>query len=258
MSTQMKQAKAPASGFVIEVGSGIRRPGAKALALVLMAPLCACGVNRTLPPPIVTSDYHDRHPVVLADAPHMIDVFPPAMGRRLDSETAGRIRDFVSRYHRFGHGQVTVLAPVGGPSAEAARVGVGEVRRALATAGARGNIFVGTYPVSDPSLAAPIRMSFQSIKAKVAGRCGEWPADLASGSSMEGWENKTYWNFGCASQSTLSAQVADPRDLVTPRGESASDVEMRMRAIGRVRRGEDPITDWHTKATSISKVGGSQ
>jgi pilus assembly protein CpaD len=115
---------------------------------------------------------------------------------------------------------------------------------------------MGSYPLVDDKLAAPIRLSFQALKAKVANRCGEWPQDLASGSSVNGWQNETYWNFGCANQATLSAQVADPRDLANPRGETASYVEMRMRAITKLRMGEDPSTNWRMKPSSISSVGG--
>jgi pilus assembly protein CpaD len=229
-----------------------RRSGAAVLCAAMMFPLAACGVNRTIPPPVAAYDYRDRHPVLLADAPTTIDVYPSA---RLDSATVGRIREFVERYHRLGHGQITILAPTGGSASS--RAGVEQVRRILAASGANGSLYVGTYPVSDRGLAAPVRLSFQGIKAKVADRCGEWPADLASGTSLQGWENTSYWNFGCANQATLAAQVADPRDLAAPRAATASDIEMRMRAIGNVRKGADPATKWTQKAPSISAIGGN-
>ena len=235
----------------------LRRPGARALALALILPLGACGVNRSLPPPDIAHDYRDRHPVVLADTDHTVDVFPPAVGGKIDVATTARVRDFVARYRRVGHGQITLLAPMGGPDGATSRLGIAEVRRALAANGVSGSVYVGTYPVTDPSLAAPIRLSFRGIKAKTATRCGDWPTDLASGSSLEGWQNQTYWNFGCANQTTLAAQVADPRDLVSPRGETASDIEMRMRGINKVRQGADPTTQWQTKQSNISSVGGN-
>lgn len=231
--------------------------GGKVLALLLLAPLGACStVNKVLPPPVTPHDYHDRHPVILAEAPHVVDLFPNPTNGRIDYTSEGRIREFVARYRELGHGQVTMLTPVGGGNERIGALGASAVRRALASAGVRGNIFVGTYPVTDPRLAAPIRLSFTSIKAKTGDRCGQWPQDLASGSSLAGWENQSYWNFGCASQATLSAQVADPRDLAAPRGMTPADVEMRMRGINRVRRGEDPTTIWQLKASSISTVGG--
>lgn len=232
------------------------RPVSLAVSMALLFPLSACGVNRVLPPPAVAYDYHDRHPIVIADAPVSIDIFPGHGGEQLDSTTVARIREFVNDYRRFGHGQITLLSPKSGPNVARARAGAAHVRRLLASAGLGASVYSGTYPVGDPSLAAPLRLSFVGIKAKVAGRCGEWPEDLASGSSMEGWKNTTYWNFGCANQATLAAQIGDPRDLVAPRAEDPGDIEMRMRSIVKVRNGEDPSTQWAQKAGSISSVGG--
>jgi pilus assembly protein CpaD len=229
---------------------------ARVLAIILTAPLGACGVQRALPPPATPYDYHDRHPVVLSDAPQVLDIFPSAFRGRVDPETQNRIREFVGRYKEFGHGHVTILTPSGSAAAAATASEINAVRRALASAGLGGSVMMGTYPVTDPKLAAPIRLSFQSLKAKVAGRCGQWPRDLASGSTVDGWQNESYWNFGCASQSTLSAQVADPRDLANPRGETPSDIELRMRNINKMRRGDDPSTNWRLKPTDISSVGG--
>ena len=81
-------------------------------------------------------------------------------------------------------------------------------------------------------------------------RCGRWPDDLASGSSLEGWKNEPYANFGCATQSTLAAQVDDPRDLVQARALGPSDVAMRTardrgtsaRARIRARTGRPDLT----------------
>lgn len=230
-----------------------RRPALRLAAMLLLAPLGACGVNKVVGVPEVAYDYRDRHPIVLAEAPYQIDLFPT--GGRLDRETSLRLRDFVARYRKFGRGQIALLAPRR-QGAGAARE-VDEVRRALAAYGAGPSIYVGSYPVADPSLAAPIRLSFNGLKAKVAGPCGEWPDDLASGNLLEGWQNKTFYNFGCATQATLSAQIADPRDIANPRGETPQDIETRMRAIGRVRLGVDPSTAWTTKHASISSVGGN-
>jgi pilus assembly protein CpaD len=130
---------------------------------------------------------------------------------------------------------------------------IAEVRRALLNAGLRGKIFVGSYVPPDRSLAAPIRLSFVGLKALVTTPCGQWPDDLASGSSLEGWKNESYANFGCATQSMLAAQVADPRDFVTARALDPSDVAMRTRAIEAVRNGEDPGTQW--KDTKLNPIG---
>ena len=82
-----------------------------------------------------------------------------------------------------------------------------------------------------------------------------WPEDLASGASVEGWKNEPYSNFGCATQSTIAAQVDDPRDLVQPRALGPSDVAMRTRAIEDVRNGQDPSTRLE-ETPCLTPIGG--
>ena len=47
----------------------------------------------------------------------------------------------------------------------------------------------------------PIRLTYATLVAKT-GPCGRWPDDMTDTS-----ENKNYFNFGCASQQNLAAQV---------------------------------------------------
>ena len=227
-----------------------------ALLLVLVAPLTACGLNKVYAPADPGFDYRDRHPVVLAEAPTSVELLPQAMGSALDSEMRRRLLTFVAQYRRFGHGMITMLAPSGSSDPKGARRSVELIRAYLERDGLGATIYVGSYPVRDAALAAPIRISFTGVKAEVAGPCGEWPDDLASGASLDGWQNRAFWNFGCANQATLSAQLADPRDLLGPRGETPQDIETRMRAINKVRAGADPSTGWATKSGAISGVGG--
>jgi pilus assembly protein CpaD len=198
------------------------------------------------------ADYHVRHPIVLAQAPTAVDVFP--VGGGIDSLSVAKIRAFAERYRELGSGQITILAPSG--RYEGRSYVVNEIRRTLYASGVRGYVSVGSYPVADPTLAAPVRLVFQGLIAKVPSRCGQWPSDLASGSSIEGWKNTSYENFGCATQSALASQVDDPRDLAESRASSPPDEEMRLRAIDNVRRGQDPGTDWKTQTTTIGSIGG--
>ena len=227
-----------------------------AMLLVLVAPLTACGLNKVYAPADPGFDYRDRHPVVLADALTSVELLPQTMGGGLDSETRRRLLAFVAQYRRFGHGMITMLEPSGGSDSKSARRSVELIRAYLERERLGATIYVGAYPLRDPALAAPIRLSFTGVKAEVAGPCGEWPDDLASGASLDGWQNRAFWNFGCANQATLSAQLADPRDLLGPRGETPQDIETRMRAINKVRAGADPSTGWATKSGAISGVGG--
>ena len=213
--------------------------------------LSACVSDYASNDSIPTGDYHERHPIVLAQAPTTVDVFP--VGGGIDSLSIAKIRAFAERYRELGTGQITILAPSsrrdGGGNA------VNEIRRTLYSSGVRGYVSVGSYPVADPTLASPIRLVFVGLQAKVPSRCGEWPSDLASGGTIEGWKNTSYENFGCATQSAMAAQVDDPRDLTGARASSPPDEEMRLRAIAAVRKGTDPGTDWKTQTTTIGTVG---
>lgn len=227
------------------------------MAFGLLAPLCGCGnTDRIVPVSTTPDDYHVRHPIVIAEAKTSLDVFPSLGQGRLDTHTAKQIYAFAEQYRDGGHGPVLVMLPRGGRGGDEHRL-LNEIRRVLSAGGARSGVEVASYPVSDPGLASPIRLSYGGTRAKVADQCGQWPSDLGSGSSIDGWENKTYWNFGCATQQMIAAQTSDPRDLVTPRGEEQSDVLMRQRGIEGVRKGIDPATQWTVKNSSIGSVGGS-
>jgi pilus assembly protein CpaD len=83
-----------------------------------------------------------------------------------------------------------------------------------------------TYDASVTGDAAPIRLSYVAITAQTA-PCGAWPEDLA----LNTLENRNYYNFGCATQSNLAAQIANPTDLVGPRQMSPIDAEQRGQVI---------------------------
>lgn len=229
----------------------------KAVALAAaFAALAACGkVDRLATvSSAVPFDYRERHPIVLTNKIYKIKVYSSLSGiSRADRE---RVADLAKRYKRNGRGPVVVEYPLGRASRASQRA-VRQIRAILAKNGARGRMRVGGYEVIDSELAQPIRVSFVGLGAKVANPCGEWPDDLASASSLNGWNNKPYWNQGCAYQSMLAAQTSDPRDLAGPRGEAPPDVSMRMRAIDNVRKGEDPGTNWKVKNTTISTAGGN-
>jgi pilus assembly protein CpaD len=226
---------------------------AQVLSLGFAAASACClsgcgGVDYASSAPAFPGDFQERHPIVVASAPTSLDIYP--VGGALDRRSVANIRAFVERYRHFGSGIVTILAPAGTQRNSKA---VHAVRSALADAGLTGKVAVGTYALLITGPAAPIRLSFAGLKAVVPTACGQWPEDLASGSSLEGWKNEPYSNFGCATQSMIAAQVDDPRDFVQARALDPSDVAMRTRAIEDVRNGEDPGTQW--KDTVLIPIG---
>lgn len=218
----------------------LRLAAGAALALGLGA--CA-KQDRMTTGSVIPNDARARHPIVLAQTPDTLDIFL-AGDKTLDRRQQEDVKDFAKRYRDAGAGSIQILLPRGGAESGRAATAVGAIRQALAAGGLRGSAIVGSYDVADPSLAAPVRLAFMSMQARVATRCGEWPDDLGAAASSAGWDNRPYYNLGCASQQNLAAQIADPRDLVRPRTLDPADVQMRTRAIGFVRRGADPTTTW--------------
>jgi pilus assembly protein CpaD len=237
--------------------SAALRPALGIVALIICGlPLAGCGGDRVIAQSTTPPDYRVRHPIIVGEADYSLDLFPTGPSGSLDLRSVDRLRDFAQRYRELGHGQVTVLMPTGGPYNPAESASLAHIRQVFGPMGTY--VAVAPYPIADPTLAAPVRVSFEGVKARLPHRCGDWPNDLASGSTAQGWENKTWWNFGCANQNALAMQVADPRDLAGPRGERPADTNMRIRAIEHVRKGDDPGTKWIVKNSNIGAVGSSQ
>lgn len=227
----------------------------RAAVLAGLLPLAGCLDD---PGPVATAvvpvDYHQRHPIVLAELPQSLDVFPVGSGGSLDERQRHDLAAFSADYRANGRGRIRVVVPRGDIDARTVNLTLIAVRRGLAASGVRGDIEVGSYTVADPGLASALRLSFLKLGARTATRCGEWPRSLGPDSTAEGWENHPYDNLGCASQQTFAAQVEDPRDLVRPRAEEPSDVQLRTRAIGDLRGGRDPSTKFDQ--AKLVPIGG--
>jgi pilus assembly protein CpaD len=221
-----------------------------ALAVAAL-PLGACAPDRVVTGSTYPSDYQERHPIVLARAPTKLDLFLAPGG--LDPRQREDIHAFGAEYRRYGEGSITVEMPDDRPSRRA----LGLVRSALAQAGVAGSrIAVAPYPATDRALAAPIRLSFTRMQAKVGGRCGLWPQDLGVSDPKFNAGNDPYWNLGCAMQSNVASQVADPLDLVRGRSEGRVDTVRRMNNIEKLRQGEDPSTAYRADDDKINQVVG--
>lgn len=234
-------------------------PALMVLMVALGAPLAGCtNVDRAVATSPMPDDYHLRHPVALSNTRQTLDIFLDGSSDKLDFRQTQDIEVFAADFRSHGQGRILAQVPRGAVDAHAADATLTSIRRTLSASGVKGDIEVGSYRAADPSMAAPVRLSFVKLQARLASRCGEWPDDLGSGHTLDTWDNRTYYNFGCATQQTLTAQIDDPRDLVRPRALDPSDVQMRTRAIGSIRNGTDPSTAWGSATlSSIGTVGGN-
>lgn len=197
-------------------------------ALVLSAALISGCANRDATTTAsIPDDYRTRHPIVLTEAEHTLDI-PVASGdRSLTLSMRDNIRGFAQDYASKSKGTVQIMVPHGSMNAGAAAALRKEVRATLVGAGVPSKrIIQTTYGAAGQGDAAPIRLAFVSTTAKT-NTCGQWPEDL----TLNTMENRQYYNFGCATQANLAAQIANPMDLVGPRGMTPIDAERRATAI---------------------------
>ncbi|MBB2959668.1 CpaD family pilus assembly protein [Methylobacterium sp. R2-1] len=191
-------------------------------------------------------DVRTRHPIVLADADRTLDVFPTGIGH-IDPRQRADLEAFLIEYRRYGRGILVVEVPRGVSPALAGpveRTGAA-IRHLVAEMGVpRGGVRMAVYPVASPTLASPVRLSFQRMQARVADKCGLWPRDLGVSDLRADWSNEPTWNFGCAMQANVAAQISDPVDLVRGRPEGRIDTIRRTQDIGQLREGKDPSTRW--------------
>jgi pilus assembly protein CpaD len=225
-------------------------------ALLLLAlPLSACAPDRVVTGSTYPTDYRERHPIVLADGAQTLDLFVTARG--LDEGQQDALMAFAAEYRTNGKGPMTASIPAGPISKSTPRAGLGTIHAALARAGIPSSqVIVTGYRAVDPGLAAPIRLSFRRLEARVASRCGVWPQDLGVSDFRASVDNQPYWNLGCATQSNIAAQAADPLDFVRARPEGRADVIRRAANIDKLRKGQDPSTVYRTPTDRINQTLG--
>lgn len=225
--------------------------GSLVVAAALMA--TGCMKNRATAQIAYPDDVRERHPITLGTKVKTLDLF--AMGGGIGERQTEDLAGFVAAYRREGRGPIIVQVP-SGPGAGHDQAGaVNAVRRVLGPRGYQ----MSSYAAHSSQVAAPIRVSYHALKAAVPHGCGDWPDDLIMDNIKISGPNQTYWNFGCATQANLAAQVDDPLDFVRPRPEGRIDTGKRMEAIDKLRKGRDPSTQYRQEAVTINaNVGGGR
>ena len=135
----------------------------------------------------------------------------------------------VNRFAAEGAPLLTIEAPSGDdPVASAA---AWSIKGALEAAGVPAyQVRIVTYFAPDPR--APVLVGFDTVRAVVP-QCGQSWTNLARTGNNAGSAN-----FGCAVNANLAAQIANPRDIVTPRTMTPADATRRSVVIDHYRAGE--------------------
>jgi pilus assembly protein CpaD len=165
-------------------------------------------------------DYRQRHPIVVKEREHTLELFVGNSRGGLTRDQRVDVLAFAKAWKREATGGIIIDVPTNTRNAAAANGVVQEVQSLLAAGGVPPHGIVRrAYQVPNASRLATVRVNYSRMGAE-AGPCGLWPADI--GPTTKAYRrNQPYWNLGCASQRNLAAMVANPADLVQPRGEGA-------------------------------------
>jgi pilus assembly protein CpaD len=205
----------------------------------------------------IPDDYRQRHPIAIEEANHSIVVFVGQGRGGLSAEQRADVMNLARTWRQEGTGAISADVPVGTPNARAAADSFREIRALLAASGVPPHgVVVRQYHPEDQRHLPPIRLSYPKMRA-VAGPCGMWPDDLGpSVNNRTYFENKDYYNFGCAYQRNMAAMVDNPSDLVQQRPETAPYTARRSEAFEKYRKGVTTGTEYpESERAKLSSTG---
>jgi pilus assembly protein CpaD len=193
----------------------------------------------------IPDDYRLRHPIAIQEADRSVVIFVGhargGLSANQRADVIGLARIWVSE----GTGAIVADVPFDTPNARAAESAFHEIKGLLAAGGVppRG-IRLHHYHPDDPRTLATIRLSYPKITA-VAGPCGLWPEDIGPSVKDRGYfDNKPYYNFGCAYQRNMAAMIDNPSDLVQPRPETPAYTIRRTEGFEKYRTGATTATTY--------------
>ena len=201
----------------------------------------------------IPSDYRSRHPISLQEGKKSLALFVGSGRGGLAPMQRAEVLAFAQNWRRDATGGVTIDRPVGGANERAANDTLKETLSILVQAGVPQS-GIGIRPYNAGEKLGSLRLNYPLTVAN-AGPCGLWPDDLGPSYDTKHFENKQYYNFGCATQRNLAAMTANPADLVQPRAEDAVYNGKRTFGIDKWRKGDSPATTYPDAAKgAISEV----
>lgn len=221
------------------------------VAAGLFAALAGC---KTVEEPIIVGsvpdDYRTNHPIAIDEAVQTMDIPVGINSARLTDAVKENITGFVQKYRASGADLIAIVTPTGSPNQDAATYAGYQVQDALEADGVdRRSIDFRVYRAQSGENTAPIRLAYAGVAAQTA-PCGPWTDQVA-----DTGENRHYANYGCATQQNLAAIVANPLDLLYPRGMTPADAARRATVLDKYRAGE-PYTSDYSRETSGSVAQG--
>jgi pilus assembly protein CpaD len=208
-----------------------------ALLLCSTAALGACTHTQEEITASIPDDYRLRHPIVVQEADHTIEVFVGSGRGGLTASQRADVMAFARSWSHEATGGIIIDVPDGTANARAAADSLHEIQSMFASMGIPPHaVTTRPYRPRDPAKLATLKLNYPKMTAD-AGPCGEWPDDLGP-RGKDYLNNRSYWNLGCAYQRNMAAMVDNPADLVQPRPETPSYTARRTVVFDKYRKGE--------------------
>lgn len=228
----------------LTIGRGPRAKAAFHILSVALAASTLAGCLGYVPKETLSypNDYRKRHQIALRDGSRTMEVFVGQSRGSLTPTQRAEVLSFAQVWKDEATGGVIVDVPTGTANQIAASQAVQEINSLLAASGIpMQSVAVRRYTPDNPAKFPTVRLKYSKIMAD-AGPCGLWPHDLGPAFDPAYQDNINYWNLGCANQRNLAAMVANPADLVQPRGEDPAWTSRRTTVLEKYRQGQSPET----------------
>jgi pilus assembly protein CpaD len=241
-------------------GSRIGRPLFTILAVLLVGTaLGGCWNSPRFKAPFTLANPTERHPIAVKQGEVSLDlaVYPGTSG--LNESQKGQVYGFLQDYKAQSSDRLLIRAPSGGANETAAMRAYDDVRRAMRNAGVKPALVTLEPYFANGDPTAPLRMSYLQVVA-VPPDCPDWSEDIGRDPQNMSWPN-----LGCATQRNFAAMVANPEDLLHPRGETPRSGERRDTVWGKYIVGEPTGSKWaranqplpeRTETSNIGLGGG--
>jgi pilus assembly protein CpaD len=221
------------------------------IPLLALAALSACAGKPPEDPKFLLTPTQ-KFSVKVEETPDRLAMTPHADGLSPAQRIA--LISFVSRWRDAAEaGDIAVQVPATGGDPAAVTKTATEVMGALQALGVPSQrVRTGEYDI--PAGAAPLVLASYSHLEATGPDCRvNWNNITSTGA------NEATDHFGCAVTANFAAQVANPRDFLSPEAVTPSDAARRDTVLAKYRRGELTSTPRDEQAVgSISSAVGSK
>lgn len=183
-------------------------------------------------------DPTQRHPIMVTQQPTTLAIRVAKGSYGMSPHQRAQVVSFVDRYRAMdaGNSRLVIEVPSGSPNEVASMQAVAEIRALLSEVGFNTTDVNIEAVQAGGDAQAPIRISYSRYVAE-GPECGKWPTNLASGDA-----NLNFPNLGCANQANFAAMVANPADLVAPRGRTPRANERDSTVWEKYVKGESTVS----------------